>query len=309
YISNEQANFRVLGENLNYSLYGTPNSTDSPGWIEFEKPDHYLPDESGINSSGCWVSHSWNELSNQFPGVQWRKNITVPVDMSDYEIVSTDLNVLFNASVRGSGDDNLGGVDVNNESRQISGEDQYGNGDFVTFFVMISDIDFNNPYIVAENKTTDLGIDSDGIESTIDDRLIIPYAEDVIITALNSAFEKDPTHSNFTLTLGIDIYCEDNWADDRDTFNYLYIKECNLTFEYERKIDKFTSISWNQVGNNISGENFRIENANLNFKYKIDQQWPTNLSPFSEIRILINDNPYSETIRLSSANLTFGEAK
>jgi hypothetical protein len=47
----------------------------------------------------------------------------------------------------------------------------------------------------------------------------------------------------------------------------------------------------------------------LKFNYSIDHEWPTNLSAFSEIRILINDNPHSETIRLSSANLTFGEAK
>jgi len=305
-----QANFKILGEELNYTLTGIPNSTDSPDWYEFAKPGYYLPDNSGINSFGCRVAHSWNEKSNQFPGVQWRKNVSIPVDMTDYNITSATLDVIINGSVRGSGDDNLGGVDVLGESYfDITYGSQFANGDFVTFYVIISDIDFKNPYIIALNRTSVLGDDNDGIESVINDILIYSFGEDVIITALNSAFEKDPTHSNFTIALGIDIYSEDNWGDDMDTFNYLFIKDCNLTFTYERKIDKFTSISWSQIGNNISGDEFQIESANLRFKYKIDQKWPTNLSAFSEIRILINDNPYGETISLSSANLAFGPAK
>ncbi len=305
-----EANFKILGEELNYTLKGIPNSTDSLDWFEFAKPGYYLPDNSGINSSGCWVDHSWNEKSNQFPGVQWRKNVSIPVDMSEYNITSANLDVIINGSVRGSGDDNLGGIDVLGESYlDPTYGSQFANGDFVTFYVIISDTDFINPYIVALNRTSVLGDDNDGIESVINDTLIYSYGEDVLITALNSAFEKDPTHSNFTIALGIDIYSEDNWGDDRDTFNYLYIKDCNLTFTYERKIDSFTSISWIQVGNNISGDEFQIDSAKLRFKYKIDQKWPTNLSSFSEIRILINDNLYGETISLSSANLTFGVAK
>jgi hypothetical protein len=295
-ITSGQADFKVLGESLNYTLFGIPNSTDSPSWYEFAKPEYYLPDNTIIDTEGCRVSHTWAEGSNQFPGVHWRKNITLPEDMSDYNITSATLNVIFNASVSTD-------VDVLGESAA----NQYGIGDFVTFYVLISDIDFKNPYIVALNKTRDLGRDSG--PTAINDKLIETYSEEVLITALNSAFEKDQYHSNFTITLGIDIYSEDNWGSDVDTFPEIYIKDCNLTFTFERKIEKFTSISWNQIGNNISGADIRIEDANLKFKYKIDQQWPTNLSAFSEIRILINDNPHTETIRLSSANLTFGEAK
>ncbi|MFX1260428.1 MAG: hypothetical protein ACFFAN_21475, partial [Promethearchaeota archaeon] len=47
----------------------------------------------------------------------------------------------------------------------------------------------------------------------------------------------------------------------------------------------------------------------LNFKYKIDQAWPTLLSPNSEIRVLINDNQHTETVKLSSATTLFQEAK
>jgi hypothetical protein len=295
-IESGQADFKVLGESLNYTLYGIPNSTDSPDWYEFAKPLYYLPDNTAINTQGCRVSHVWSEGSNQFPGVHWRKNISLQEDMSEYNITSASIDVKFNASV--------------STDLEVLGEgavNQYGIGDFVTFYVLISDLNFTNPYIVARNKTYDLGRDSG--PTSISDKLIEIFSEDVLITALNSAFEKDPSHSNFTITLGMDLYAEDNWGGDTDTFTELYIKDCNLTFTYERKIDKFTSISWNQIGNNITGSNVRITNANLSFQYKIDQQWPTQLSPFSEIRILINNNLYAETIRLNTANLTFGDAK
>ena len=304
-IANNQANFKILGENLNYTLFGIPNSTDSLDWYEFAKPGYYLPDNSGIDSFGSWVSHTWAEGSNQFPGVHWRKNISVPVDMSEYNITSANLSVLFNASVETtSGESPLEGFDV---SESETDPDQFGIGDFITFYVLISDIDLKNPYVIAFNRTIDLGQDSPTIDTISGN--IYTYDESVIITALNSALEKDLTHSNLTITLGIDIYCEDNWGSDRDVVNYAYFEEANFTFTYERKIDKFTSISWNQVGNNISGNEFQIEDAELNFKYKIDQKWPTNLSAFSEIRILINDNLYGETISLSTANITFGAAK
>ena len=304
-IANEQANFKIIGEDLNYTFKGIPNSTDSQDWYEFAKPGYYLPDNSGIDSFGSWVSHTWAEGSNQFPGVHWRKNINIPVDMSEYNITSANLSILFNASVETTSGNSLDGFDV---SLSESDTDQFGIGDFITFYVLISDIDLKNPYVIAFNRTTDLGQDSSPTIATISGN-IFTYDESVIITALNSALEKDLTHSNLTITLGIDIYCEDNWGSDRDVVNYAYFEEANFTFTYERKIDKFTSISWNQVGNNISGNEFQIEDAELNFKYKIDQKWPTNLSAFSEIRILINDNLYGETISLSTANITFGAAK
>ncbi|MHA1932222.1 MAG: hypothetical protein ACW96X_06755, partial [Promethearchaeota archaeon] len=54
---------------------------------------------------------------------------------------------------------------------------------------------------------------------------------------------------------------------------------------------------------------YQVNNATLNFDYKIDQLWPAALSPFSELRILINDNLHSETVRLSTATTSFQEAK
>ena len=64
--------------------------------------------------------------------------------------------------------------------------------------------------------------------------------------------EKDPDHSNFTITLGIDIYCEDNLGGtEYDTFESLIIKSCNLTFTCVKKIEQFSSLSWNQIGDKI----------------------------------------------------------
>ena len=104
---------------------------------------------------------------------------------------------------------------------------------------IISDLDLNNPSRVANNKTSDLGQDSPQIV-TIDDKPIETVDQEDIITALSSSLDKDPDHSNFTITLGIDIYCEDNGPPvlDHDTFEALIIKSFNLTFTYERKIEK-----------------------------------------------------------------------
>ncbi|GAH23163.1 unnamed protein product, partial [marine sediment metagenome] len=86
-------------------------------------------------------------------------------------------------------------------------------------------------------------------------------------------------------------------------------KSFNLTFSYKRNVDKFSSVSWNQKGNQITGNNVQVSEAIIKFKYKIDQDWPTALSPYSEIKILINKNPHPETIRLSSANTSLQDAK
>jgi len=297
-ISSNQANFKVLGESLTFELSGIPNSVESPGWSEFEKPSSYLPSSTGIDSDGCWVYHQWHEGANQFPSVHWRKNISMLVDMSDYTITSASIDVIFNATV----DDD---VDVLGESAL----NQFGTGDYVRFYVHIADVDYKNAIPVAHNKTRDLGYDAHGPKSSITDKSIEFYGDDVLITALESAFEKDPSHANFTITLGIDIYSEDNWGDDWDTFDELRIKSCNLTFTYMKKIDKFSSVAWSQIGNTISGSNLQVTDANLQFNYKIDQIWPMALSPFSEMRILINNNPHTETVRLSTATTSWQAAK
>lgn len=74
-------------------------------------------------------------------------------------------------------------------------------------------------------------------------------------------------------------------------------------------MDQLTSLSWNQVGNKINGTKYKVDSAILNFSYSIDKDWPLLASPNSEIRVLLNDNKYSESIKLSKANSTWQEVK
>ncbi len=296
-ISGGSANFTVLGDEQIKEISSPLNDGT---WVQFRNDIFLYPDTATITADGCYVDHQYDESVNQsrnYHSVHWKKIVSMGSDMSKNIINSASLEVIFNATVN---------VNVDVENDNIS--PQFGIGDFATFYVLISDLDFTNPYRVANNKTSTLGQDSPPI-TTITDKLIETVDEEDIITALSSSLDKDPEHSNFTITLGIDIYCEDNFITDYDYWDALLIKSLNLTFSYEKKVEKFSSVSWNQIGNQISGDNFQITQANLKFQVKIDQSWPTSLSPFSEVRILINNNPHFETIRLSSVNGTFQDAK
>ena len=296
----DQANFEVLGETRTFTVVsGIINSSSSLGWKQFNKTGFLLPDTAEITGSGGYVYHFWNDDPNQFPSVQWKNNISLPIDMSDYTITSASLKVIVNATVS---------VDV--DTPNDSGDwENFAIGDSVTFYSQISDLAYDTPiYTVASNKTKYLGQNSPSILTLADSKLE-SVSEADLITALNSAFDKDTSHSNFTLTLGIDIYSEDNLgAADPDTYNELIIKSCNLTFTVEKKIDLSTTTSWNQICNKISGASIQIIDANFNFKYKIDKIWP-NLAPLSELRFFINNKSYDVgTIKLSSANTSFQEA-
>lgn len=268
------------------------------GTWDRERNENFLfPDYANTTSVGCYVTHDYNEAINQthqYHSVHWRKDVNVGYDMSDYIITSASLDVFFNASVS----DNL---EVLNEVTQ------YTVGDFVRFYILITDAGYENPIRVAYNRTISLGLDL--AHTTINDTRLETVGQQDLIKALESAFEKDPNHSNFSITIGIDVYCEDNQGSDRDTFNALIIKSLNLTFSYEKVINQFTTLSWNQINDQVIGENYQIIGGNFNFKFKIDKIW-TSLAPLSEIRFYINEKLYSEeTIKLSTINTTFTEAK
>lgn len=137
---------------------------------------------------------------------------------------------------------------------------------------------------------------------------MIAVDEDVLKFSLSQVLKHD--NHNFTITLGIDVDCEDNYPGyELDVWYSLLIKSCNLTFTYKKIIDQGTLVSWNQIGNSINGTSVKVTEANLKFEYKVDQLWPTSLSPNSEIRILINDRQHTETIKLSNAITSFQDAK
>lgn len=306
-----QADFRILGEEKTFSnLYGTPNSSTSLGWIEVQNGDFLLPDTSVINDSGCFVYHFLNENIGggqvfNYPSVHWKKNISLEEDISDYTITSASIEVFFNASV----DSN---VDTPNDPFPGPDIDRFAIGDDVTYYVEISDLGNSYPFRIGEFKSEYLGQYNPGNYPAIlnlTDRELNYVDEQDIIAALTSVLEAD--NHNFTITLGIDIYSEDNRGSpgDEDKYTALIIKSCNLTFTYIKKIDQSTKISWNQIGNQLSGANIEITGATFNFEYKVDTLWPTS-APLSEIRFLINNKIYTEgTIKLSSAITIFQEAQ
>ncbi len=304
--SGEQANFKVLGEQGTFSnISGIPKniSVNYPyGWTAVNNTAFpAFPDIYKIDSCGCYISHTWDDNDAlQTPSVHWDRNITMPVDMSEYIITSADLKIVINASV----DSNIDTPNDNNIGFTI--------GDSVRFYVLISDVDKKFPIEVVYFKTIYLGQRNlptyEEILNITDKTL--RASEKSLIDALTSVFEIN--HYNFTITLGIDIFCEDNIpASDHDHWDDLRIKSCNLTFSYEKKINKLTFVSWNQDGDKISDlspNRVIISNAMLNFKYKVNQDWSTS-SPNSEIKVFINNKEHTETIKLSSATTSFQKIK
>ena len=298
-INQGQADYEILGEIRTFSnISGTPNSSE---WTRVANPNFPdFPDTAEIRDDGCYVSHEWTERSDQSPCVHWDRNVTMPVNMSDYIITSVSLTTVVNATVEASGGGS-GGIEVPGDTVT-----DFASYDYVRFYVLFSDLSADKVYEVAYNQTRNLGDDGEGTRDYMSNTNLTNIPQDKLIEYLTSALRTDDRH--FKITLGIRIWCEDNFNWDEDDWESLWIKSCNLTFTYERKIDRFTSVSWNQVGDKISGENVQITGANLKFKYKIDQLWPTLYSPNSEIRILINDNHHTETIKLSSVTTSFQEA-
>ena len=298
------ANLSVIGDQGTFSeISGIPTSDD---WLNVTNPGFPLyPDIYTIETYGCRVYHHWRDGdADQSTSVHWERNVSLPVNMEDYIITSASLSAVVNATVSAN---NGGGGGIEVPGDPVDDASTY---DYVKFYVLLSDLAKNKVYEIAYNQTIDLGKDSVGATDYMPDTFMNIVSEEVLIFFLSSVLSTD--NHNFTITLGIRIWCEDNWVSDQDRWDELLIKSCNLTFTYERKIDQFTSVSWNQNAGKISdlsNGNIIVNEAKLNFKYKIDQTWPSYLSPNSEIKILINENPHAESIKLSSANTSFQEAK
>ncbi|MHA2287491.1 MAG: hypothetical protein ACXABG_01765, partial [Promethearchaeota archaeon] len=297
-----QANYKILGDSRVLQVDEVLSSSD---WTVFQNPGKpVLPDTYSINSAGAEIYHLWDEGVNQTrntPSIHWKRNIQMPVNMSDYIITSASLEVIYNATVTVS-PHSAGGIDRDGDANL----DAYAIGDFAEFYILISDIGNTQEYQIAYYQTVDLGRDSPSTP-TITDTILDSIPEDVLISLLTAVLSIDDY--NFTITMGIDIYCEDNeFGADEDQWDSLLFKSLNFTISYQKKIDKFTSLSWNQIGNTISGSNVDINNATLNFKYKIDSTWTTQ-SPNSELRFIINNNQHPETVKLSTATSVFQDAK
>jgi hypothetical protein len=300
YLDLNQANYKVVGDQRNFYLNGTIDGAD---WTNFTNPDYpILPDTYIVDQDGLYVDHLWDEQVDQTrntPSIQLKRNITMPVNMSDYTITSASVESIFNATVTVSPYGG-GGIDVEGDPPV-----EFATGDYVRFYILISDLENNKVYEIAMNKSHDLGEDAGNIASYFD-QLMQSVPEDVLIFYLTSVLETD--YCNFTITVGIDIYCEDNDAAyDEDNWNELRIKTLNMTFEYKKNINQLTSCSWNQTGNQIDNNEYElgddgyfiINNASLNFDYNISQVWPSS-SLNTELRIFLNNYQISNTIKLTN---------
>jgi len=314
-LSDGKADFNILGGQHTFTLIADPPL--ALDWAEVDNPNFpNHPDVDEITAEGCRVSHEWDDTTAiQNPSVHWDRNVTIPINMLDYTITSASIQAVVNATVDENLDrynDYLYGRLARTDPNDIV--DTYGVGDYARFYVLISDLEKNKVYEIANFQTEVIGSGNPPGTDYLLDTYMLSVPEEVLKFYLSSVLDTD--NHNFTVSLGIRLHTEDNIADywDIDTFNELIIKSLNLTFSYEKKIDKFTSVSWRQIGNKIEDlSNYTIEiiDANLNFKYRIDNAWPSLLSPNSEIRILVNNIRILETIKLIDTNATslFQEAK
>jgi hypothetical protein len=326
-ISGEQANFEIIGAYLTFSnVSGIP---DNVSWTPGKESEISItPDIYYIDQFGCFATHEYMESggnnlygvpanqSRNNPIIHWNRNITMPIDMSDYTITSAQLSAMFNGSADLNIETPYEVIEGWNNTPATGYAAEY---DHARFYVQVSDLNKLEVYELAYNQTVELGRGYHGrtgrngtlTASIVNDTLMEVIEEDELIFYLSRVLSHN--NKNFTLTLGIDIYNEDNYASaDLDTWYDLYIKSCNLSFDYQKNIDRFSSISWKQNCEKISSLSaypVLVQNAFLNFNYKIDELWNTSLSPNSEIRILINDNKHTETVNLSTATTSFQEAK
>jgi hypothetical protein len=211
--------------------------------------------------------------------------------MTDYIIKSVDFNAIINGSVNSN---------IDTPGDTVGQSEKY---DFAQYYVEIStvDIDVLNTYRIAFNQTRYLGNEGPPTFYNMEGYIGV-FGQQAIMDALNNVLALDPGHDNFTIILGIYLYCEDNNPSyDLDDWTKLRFKTLNLTFSYVKRIDKGTNICWNQDLNEINGTseaiNVQIIDANLKFKYKIDTNWPA-ASQNSQIRIFINDRKFDQTISL-----------
>ncbi|TFG21055.1 MAG: hypothetical protein EU533_05690 [Promethearchaeota archaeon] len=320
-ISNGLANFEVMGNNGTFSLIVDPNnSTELAKWSTHKKSEFVLlPETTGIiYERGFYASHEWDEgdlggQDNNTPAVRWKRDIAMPIDMSDYEITSASIYAEFNATVEADG---LwtGGIEVPNDYTEADDspyQPQNDTLDYVRFNVEISNLAETLKYEIGYNQTRYLGDDDEGdafnMHSYPDTEMEYNVGEEILTSYLESVLSDDFIH--FRMILGIDIYCADNYRNsDEDNWDTLLIRYVNLTFNYEKKINEYASISWNQDCNNVSSLSpypVVATGANLRFQYRIDKNWSIYTpKKNSELNVYLNGNPYPIPIKLIDINDT-----
>ncbi len=303
-ISGGHANYEIMGESHVKKIDDPIDIAHSSSWVAFNKSEPAInPDTCEIDDEGFHVSHSWHDdASDQVATITWRYNVSMDgIDMSEYNITSAFLNATMYANVNWN-------IDTQYDSDAGRGSDtldQRGIYDHAIFYIEISDLNLNNYYRVAYNQTNDLGRDDTGFYTINEKTIESQGTEQDLIYYLTQVLNKDPEHDNFTIIVGMEVHCEDNYQwQDYDDWTELRILSLNLTFTYEKIINEFSSESWNQQGTKIEGADKSIINATLNFEYRINETWwDATKSPNSEFRIYINGYKLIQTVKLNDSKL------
>ena len=302
-ISNGEANYKIVGNRSQISWDITDPTNNGWGVIENEYDIQY-PDTFEITENGWHVKHDWHEDVKQLVKAQWQKNFSLNalgINLNDYSITSASLEVWINASVDADGPNPI-------DRPGDSGLDLVAIGDTAEFFMLISDEERNRVFKVASYQDQELGKDNPIPITNFTDTILTPITEESLIYYLNQILKDS---NNFSLIVGIQVWCEDNEGGDDDEFTDLYLKNLSLSLTFDKKISKSSSISWIYEGKEIksNGKKVEIKDASLNFDYKINNKWQSEISPNSEIRIFINDEEHSEAVKLTEVETYFDEIK
>jgi hypothetical protein len=299
-IDSEQANFIVVGDSGDVEVNNQTYPLEETTWSVVPNTDNVsYPQQYEINKEGCWVSHDWDEGSDQMARIEWQSEIEMPVNMSDYEITDASISSYVNATVNSNidtpkdDDDGIGGEALTDNATS----------DYVRFYVIISSLDNSTSYEIAHNQTTNLGQNSPEIIYLYDTKMET-YSKERLISFLTKVLKNH--QKKFRLILGMRIWSEDNTSTDDDTWENLLIKNVTLSLSYKKKINQLSSVSWKQDATKIESlktspnDLIQIQKATLSFKYKIDKNWLDYISSQnSELRIIINNNQHPETIKLT----------
>jgi hypothetical protein len=300
-INNGEASIEILGTKGIFNITETTPSEDL--WKAVSNPEYpSMPKDYSINTDGWYVSHQWEDNEPQNPCIHWERNVSIPINLLDYTITSASVNAVVNATVDaypGAPSQGGSGVDVPGDII-----DSYDLFDYVRMYILISDIDKSKqPYEIAYYQTRELGNDSAGGIDYLFDTFMIPVSEKTLIFYLNQVLHNN--RQNFTICLGMRFWCEDNFDFyDEDNWRSVMIKNFSFIFTFEKKIDQFTSVAWNQISSricDISAYNIEVTEAVFNFKYKINQKWH-NSSSNSEIKTFINNIRVLHILKLIEYN-------
>ncbi|MFX1398359.1 MAG: hypothetical protein ACFFAS_15115 [Promethearchaeota archaeon] len=311
------ANYTIIGDS--YSGVIIEEVPLDSTWNLLPNYDNVEPVDVWADPSGIlYASHYWDDVSSdQHTRVQWVRDVTMPDDMSDYNITSASFNFYVNASVHADGGNEgiNGGIDRPGDWNPTP--TYIGKGDYALFFSYISSDSLENNYSMQEwdSAEVNLGDDDEGDMHVVSDILVAADEEELIFN-LNRVLAQDTVnHRDFKLILGIEIFCEDNYGQDDDQWDDLFFQNVSLTVEYEKVIDPLTTVSWHQDSDPLDtliGENETIEvtAANLNFTYRTDRDWTIitgSLNSFIEIDI--SGSTIGEKILLSNSATSDQEIK